>query len=113
MRLLGVVVGLGGLVLGCREPDGAESSGGAATEGATSAADAGSADGDTSTTPSTSGSGADGANDAASTGTTGAAPISCDDDELTEMFVRYVEPFVSGALPNSCAECHMTGVDLS
>lgn len=44
---------------------------------------------------------------------TEAPPTACDEDELSQMYVQYVEPFVSGAVPTSCSQCHMTGIDMS
>ena len=37
----------------------------------------------------------------------------CDEQELSELYTRYVEPFVSGTVSSSCSQCHMTGIDLS
>ncbi len=37
---------------------------------------------------------------------------TCNEDELSEMYTRYVEPFVSGAVASSCSSCHMTGIDI-
>ncbi len=39
--------------------------------------------------------------------------INCSEDDLSALYVRYVEPFVSGELPQSCESCHMTGVNMS
>ncbi|MBL4688665.1 MAG: hypothetical protein JKY37_29020 [Nannocystaceae bacterium] len=41
------------------------------------------------------------------------APLDCNEDELTALYTRYVQPFVSGVVPQSCGECHMTGIDMS
>jgi hypothetical protein len=38
---------------------------------------------------------------------------TCYTEELDETYSQYVEPFVSGSVPSSCSQCHMTGIDLS
>jgi hypothetical protein len=38
---------------------------------------------------------------------------TCDESSLSALYTQYVEPFVSGAVPQSCSECHMTGIDIS
>ena len=43
----------------------------------------------------------------------GGQQSSCEEQELGAMYEHYVEPFVSGAVPSSCSQCHMTGVDIS
>lgn len=48
----------------------------------------------------------------------GAAPVDpppseCNQERLTELYSHYVEPFVSGVVPSSCSQCHMTGIDIS
>jgi hypothetical protein len=45
-------------------------------------------------------------------------PLSCTEGECTAdvlsgRYTRYIEPFVSGAVPSSCSQCHMTGIDIS
>lgn len=37
----------------------------------------------------------------------------CTEDVLGELYTEYVEPFVSGQVPSSCSQCHMTGIDIS
>lgn len=67
------------------------------------------------------GSTSDGMDGSSSTSTTddpsadssGGPPTSCDEEELSNMYTQYVEPFVSGAVPQSCSQCHMTGIDMS
>lgn len=44
---------------------------------------------------------------------TGAPLAQCDGEELGALYEHYIEPFVSGAVPSSCSECHMTGIDVS
>ena len=46
------------------------------------------------------------------TGDPGIDPPTCSEDELSEMYAQYIEPFVSGAVPSSCSSCHMTGIDI-
>ncbi|MCA9710553.1 MAG: hypothetical protein KDK70_32225 [Myxococcales bacterium] len=55
----------------------------------------------------------EGGSEAGSSGESTAPPTACSEDALSEMYVRYVEPFVSGAVPTSCSQCHMTGIDMS
>ena len=38
---------------------------------------------------------------------------TCDGIGASQAYERYVEPFVSGAVAQSCGDCHLTGVDLS
>ena len=47
------------------------------------------------------------------TSTTTGPAANCDENDLSDMYTRYVEPFVSGTVPTSCASCHMTGVNMS
>lgn len=37
---------------------------------------------------------------------------TCSTEEMDVNYVRYVEPFVSGAVESSCSQCHMTGIDI-
>jgi hypothetical protein len=37
---------------------------------------------------------------------------TCSTAEMDLNYVRYVEPFVSGAVESSCSQCHMTGIDI-
>ena len=37
----------------------------------------------------------------------------CSTDIASSQYTQYVEPFVSGAVPSACTECHMTGIDIS
>jgi len=63
--------------------------------------------------PTTGDSNDDGADSGSSDGATDGLPTACDEDELSNMYAQYVEPFVSGAVPQSCSQCHMTGIDMS
>ncbi len=66
------------------------------------------------TGPSTTGATEDdGADSGSSDGETESPPTHCDEDALSDMYTQYVEPFVSGAVPQSCSQCHMTGIDMS
>ena len=38
---------------------------------------------------------------------------TCTPDALGALYTEYVEPFVSGQVPSSCSQCHMTGIDIS
>jgi len=40
-------------------------------------------------------------------------PEECSQENLTDLYRTYVEPFVSGQVPSSCSQCHLTGVDIS
>jgi hypothetical protein len=40
-------------------------------------------------------------------------PSDCTEDTLGELYSTYIEPFVSGQVPSSCSQCHMTGIDIS
>jgi hypothetical protein len=42
-----------------------------------------------------------------------AGATACSADELGALYQRYVEPFVSGRVPQSCSNCHMTGIEIS
>ncbi len=92
---------------GAGDDDGAGSSSGAPTTGADDGDDA---DDDGSGGATESG-GPVGTGESGGTGT--GTPANCNEDELSELYTRYVEPFVSGTLPTSCSECHMTGIDMS
>ncbi|HIA02426.1 MAG TPA: hypothetical protein EYN66_11025 [Myxococcales bacterium] len=37
---------------------------------------------------------------------------NCTESTLDQAYQKYVEPFVSGTLPTSCSQCHMTGIDI-
>lgn len=37
----------------------------------------------------------------------------CSEDDLGELYERYVEPVMSDAHPQSCNQCHLAGVDLT
>lgn len=62
------------------------------------------------------GRGATGSGDAGEAGESAAGstetPLTCDTAELSAMYTRYVEPFVSGSVASSCSACHMTGIDI-
>lgn len=76
--------------------------------------DAATSEGPTGSTPATSGpSMEDESSGGSAEGTTEGPPAACDEEALSDMYVRYVEPFVSGAVPTSCSQCHMTGIDIS
>ena len=40
-------------------------------------------------------------------------PTECTEQNLGELYNTYIEPFVSGQVPSSCSQCHMTGIDIS
>lgn len=40
-------------------------------------------------------------------------PASCSSTDALAVYERRVEPFVSGELPNTCAQCHFEGVSLA
>ena len=109
------LIGFAAILIGCPSQEGDGGGGNDSTGAPTSGADG--ADG---------GDGADGADDGSDDGSddgpsgsseggtdsTG-TPVNCDEEALSELYTRYVEPFVSGAVAQSCGQCHMTGIDMS
>lgn len=99
------------VLLGCGQGG---STGGTAADGDTTSGASSSTQGSVTSSASTTGGETTSTVSTATSpeGSDDGPPIDCNDEELSEMYVRYVEPFVSGAVPQSCEECHMTGVDL-
>ncbi|RME27206.1 MAG: hypothetical protein D6798_05045 [Deltaproteobacteria bacterium] len=46
-------------------------------------------------------------------GSDGGIPAECTDDAHLDLYERYVEPLMTDEHPNTCNQCHLSGVDLS
>jgi hypothetical protein len=44
---------------------------------------------------------------------TSPAPLECSTDEAGAVYERFIEPVMTDAHPNSCNQCHLSGVDLA